>query len=978
MGMEVSVTKTDQASRTILSNKECARSGELRTNILKRGGAMLKERYASSRVCVSKPGLFTPCTVGSVLVVMSMLLSASNATAQSTAVDFNIPAQPISSALRAYAHQAKVQLLVLTEGLEAVQANEVVGRLDPQTALKMLLTGTGLKAEYRPDATVAVRSGPDKGPVTSTSKNARAGQASWLAEDRQEAGIGATTAQSTVGRNQTRQSTEADSGREKNQRSLEEIVVTGTNIRGIAPESSSVRIFDKEDIETSGIGTTFEFIRTLPQNFTGGSNPEIGVLPNDREATFNSSFGASINLHGLGAGSTLVLLNGHRMAPASLVGSFVDISMIPVSALERVEILTDGASSIYGADAIAGVANFILRDDYDGQQVSLRYGDTTDGGLTEYRASVLAGRNWNRGNGMITYEYLKQNELSASDRGFAEYALMPRFLVPDQERHSIVAAGRSEVSDSLSISGQALYSERDTANVGTLTSGTRDTIADVETFNTGVSSTWRVRPEWFVDASLTYGQFESDQVVLLRGGDGVPENNRHEQSDLFAVDVRVSGPLFSLPADPVRLAGGINYRHEGIDGRSGRGRLVYSGGRDVGAAYGEVLVPLIGPSQNVPVVQRLELNVSGRFEEYSDFGSTANPKVGIIWQVNDRLRFRSSYGTSFNPPPLGRAVGHDTLLQVYSSAFINSTFGLTPPDPSIADVVVIGEIGTAEDLDAEESTSFTAGFDIDYHSGNQSFALSISYFDVDFENRLNQAPIPDGQIAFAALNIAFEDPGAFPAGTVIFEPSQEQIQTLLDSAIEPPLVFGDVDPLNAFAITRVLVIRNLAKTKISGYDFDAEYKFEPRNGTTYSVGIGGSFIDERIEQASAVTAPVDAINTLFNPVDRNLRAQLGVARGGIAFDLYLNHTGAYQETSLPGAESISSWTTVDASFAIELGALSEAGAFSNAELRLSGINVFNKEPPLVPTTPSFGVFGFDPTNASPRGRFLAIELTKAF
>lgn len=880
-------------------------------------------------------------------------------------IEFNIPVQTVPAALGEFARQARVQLLFISDGYEDVQANALFGTYTRQEALDLLLDGTGLEASISSDSGIEVN--PVPSPMSFRTGELRLSAA--LRQDAMAVGAGGSRDQGGLPAARARKSDDVARGR----RPIEEIVVTGTNIRGIAPESSPVRVFGREDIEKSGFATTFEFIRTLPQNFTGGSNPEIGVLPNDREATFNSSFGASINLHGLGAGSTLVLLNGHRMAPASLVGSFVDISMIPASALERVEILTDGASSIYGADAIAGVANFILRDDYDGQQVSLRYGDTTDGGLTEHRASVLAGRNWGRGNGMITYEYLQQNELFASDRSFAKDALPPRSLIPRQERQSIVAAGKLEVSDSLSLSGQALYSARDTASVGTLSSGTRDTIADVETFNTGISSTWRFRPEWFVDASLNYGQFESDQVVLLRG-DSVPESSRHEQSDLFAADLRVSGPLFPFPADPARLAAGLSYRHEGIDSQFGR----FNGRRDIAAAYGEILIPLIGPSQNLPTVQRLELNVSGRIEKYSDFGSTANPKVGIIWQVNDMLRFRSSYGTSFNPPSLGRAVADDTLLQVYSSAFINGLFGLTPPDPSIADVVVIGEIGTAEDLDAEESTSFTAGFDIDYQAGRQSFALSMSYFDVDFRNRLNQAPVPGGQTPFAALNIAFEDPGAFPPGTVIFDPSQDQIRALLNSAIEPPLIFGDVDPLNAFAITRMLVIRNLAKTKMSGYDFEAEYTFETRNGTTYVAGLSGSFIDDRIEQASVVTDPIDTINTLLNPIDLNLRAHLGFARNGMAFNLSLNHRDGYKETNLPEANSISSWTTVDASLAFELSALSDASALSNAELRLSGINILNEDPPSVRSIPEFSLVGFDPTNASPRGRFLAIELTKAF
>ena len=76
-----------------------------------------------------------------------------------------------------------------------------------------------------------------------------------------------------------------------------------------------------------------------------------------------------MNLRGPGLSSTLVLLNGHRVVPSSGIGDFVDISLIPASAIERVEVLTAGASSIYGADAVAGVVNFVLHDDFDGGMI---------------------------------------------------------------------------------------------------------------------------------------------------------------------------------------------------------------------------------------------------------------------------------------------------------------------------------------------------------------------------------------------------------------------------------------------------------------------------------------------------------------------------------------------------------------------------------------------------------------------------------
>ena len=127
------------------------------------------------------------------------------------------------------------------------------------------------------------------------------------------------------------------------------ILVTGTSLRGLAPETSPLQVYDHDDILGSGVTTIDQFIRALPQNFGGGSSEFTSVgLPNDANSRANNTYGASANLRGLGSRGTLVLLNGSRLAPTSEIGDFVDLSLIPVSALDRVEVLTDGASSIYG------------------------------------------------------------------------------------------------------------------------------------------------------------------------------------------------------------------------------------------------------------------------------------------------------------------------------------------------------------------------------------------------------------------------------------------------------------------------------------------------------------------------------------------------------------------------------------------------------------------------------------------------------
>ena len=111
-----------------------------------------------------------------------------------------------------------------------------------------------------------------------------------------------------------------------------------------------------------------------------------------------------MNLRGLGAGSTLVLLNGRRISASGLNAQFFDVSNIPLTAIERVEVLTEGASAIYGADAIAGVVNFILRDEYEGAETRLSYGEDGKGDTAELLLGQVFGKGWDSGRFVLSYE----------------------------------------------------------------------------------------------------------------------------------------------------------------------------------------------------------------------------------------------------------------------------------------------------------------------------------------------------------------------------------------------------------------------------------------------------------------------------------------------------------------------------------------------------------------------------------------------
>lgn len=194
---------------------------------------------------------------------------------------------------------------------------------------------------------------------------------------------------------------------------LEELVVTGTSIRGVAPVGSPVVAVSAKDIEATGLSATADILRTVPQVLNLGAG-EMRSQTNANNANANTFFAEGINIRGLGPQATLVLVNGHRPAPQGLQASFFDVSNIPTIALSGIEIVADGASAIYGADAMAGVANLIFRDNFDGAQLSVRYGLADD--YRTRRVSGLLGETWGTGNVLFAAEYFDHPTLSAADR----------------------------------------------------------------------------------------------------------------------------------------------------------------------------------------------------------------------------------------------------------------------------------------------------------------------------------------------------------------------------------------------------------------------------------------------------------------------------------------------------------------------------------------------------------------------------------
>lgn len=198
---------------------------------------------------------------------------------------------------------------------------------------------------------------------------------------------------------------------------LQRVEVTGSNIRRTDAETASpVQVITKQEIEQSGKGTVAEYLQTLTADGQGS-------VPFTYGRGFAGGSAAGISLRGLGANATLVLVNGRRVAPAVLADDaqrmFVDLNQIPMEAVERIEVLKDGASAIYGSDAVAGVVNIILRKNFVGTVLKASYGISGKSDGDETRAAVTHGMGdyakdgWNL---LLNAEFGKKDAVYYRDR----------------------------------------------------------------------------------------------------------------------------------------------------------------------------------------------------------------------------------------------------------------------------------------------------------------------------------------------------------------------------------------------------------------------------------------------------------------------------------------------------------------------------------------------------------------------------------
>ncbi len=811
---------------------------------------------------------------------------------------FDLPAQPLEQSLREIASRAGWEIYMSAESIGGIIAPSLQGKLPPRQAILQLLQNTDFTPRFLQDA-VIIRSSGD--------------------------------------------------------RSKDIITVTGSRITG-APPSAPVRVITAEDMRRGGQADLGEVLRSSPLNFGGGQNPGVGTSQGDADVNVNGS--SSPNLLGLGPNATLTLLNGSRLSYTG-VNSAVDISAIPATAVDRIEIVTDGASAIYGADAVAGVVNVILKRDYEGVTALARVGGSTDGGNFQQQYNLTAGARWSGGGILAVLDHSSNSDVKASSRSYAEGMATDSSLYPRLGRDSALISLFQDIGTRLKANIDFMYKDgRQDVIAGFL--GGQPHTSSGAAVRTDTRS-WLIAPALSVDFGASWNahilsSFGADKAQshsdIFAGGNVYGASYRRYDNDAQSIELNADGPLFDLPAGDVRIALGGGYRRTGIKLNTttlGTTSNAFSEHSENGFGFAEVLIPLLSPSQNSALGRSLRLTGAFRYEANSGTDSVALPKLGIVYEPVEGLAIKGSWGRSFRLP---------TLYQRYGSysAVLYPTERYATGFPASSTFIALQ--GANADLKPERSESWTASAEFKPVE-HPEFSGVISYFHIDYTDRV-ATPLTS---AVGALN------NPVYANLVTLAPSLSLQQAIIDGAAIGLQngTTGTYDPGQVVAILDARS-RNMAREVYKGISLSMRYMIGDPEREAFDLSFDGNWVDSQRQLFAAV--PATALSgTLFNPPELKGRFGASYIRPNFTLSAFTNLSSSLVDNRKRPAYRIRGLATLDMSALVKAG-----GGF---ELGASIQNVFNAKPPVIVTGSGYDT-PFDTTNYSAIGRFLSIQLRRSW
>lgn len=908
--------------------------------------------------------------------------------------------------------------------------------------------------------------------------------------------------------------------------SMDEIVVTGTILRGAPPVGSNVVSVGQEQIASTGATTSNELLASVPQvsnlfntvpnsRLSIASNQIQVVRPNLRNLAPETSSSAS----------TLVLFDGHRIAPVGVTQNAIDPDLIPTIAIERVEVVTDGGSATYGSDAVGGVINFITRKRFDGVKVTARYGFAND--YQQVDAGAIFGKDWGSGSLFAAYNYQHNDAIFGRDRDWIRQvdwlAATPTPLgrqcspgniqigqnmfalpslaaganscdptddstsVPRSTRHGALVGLHQELADWLTVDLRGFYGERKSTSLSPLrgnvtlsgvsspgfppflpprfrnfyytpvpgqnatasqtvffslapllgrnsaasTSEFQEWGANAE-FEAKLTDNWQLRTLFNYSRSNSEFHIEEMNQVLLNAfangttaasainfynpGTGTNDLANIQQlvdseragqgrEELFNGRAILDGTLFTLPGGDVKLAVGYEYMRDtfqqrtSVDAPIGTIQSVaytpYR--RSVHSVFGEVQVPIVGAGNRMSFIHSLTLAGSFRYDHFSDFGSTTNPKIGVNFKPVSWLGFRGNYSTSFNAPSPVDQLG--ALRNTAGFFPFNQPFVRPGDNPTVTGIVALQ--GSNPGLRSQTADTWSVGIDIDPPFA-EGLHASANYYNVKFKNRIS-IPSPDPTIYTNFPNLITSD----PAGLTL-----TQIQDFLNASGAPnaaatlATAAGRCNPATGVCNVYALIDfrqGNYGTLDIEGLDFSANYRLTTGFGGI-DAAVSGNYTLSRESQTQAGAPVIDELRAFTRTLPDGtvvthsagtsrlqLSASLGADIGHFRAQATLNHSSGYglvrcDATTTPAClasttgvptqtgrpqDRVGAFDTFNLFFKYDVPG--DSRLLKDLELTLNVNNVFDTDPPVFR---QIGQNGY--ANGFTLGRLIQIGLSKKF
>jgi iron complex outermembrane receptor protein len=428
------------------------------------------------------------------------------------------------------------------------------------------------------------------------------------------------------------------------------------------------------------------------------------------------------------------------------------------------------------------------------------------------------------------------------------------------------------------------------------------------------------------------------------------------------MESQLDGTLFNLPGGAVKLAVGGQWRHDellyGLNNGPPGEQLVIRNSlhRHSESGFAELLVPLVGSGNALPGIQRLDLDVAGRYEDYSDFGSTSHPKVGINWAPLDGLLVHASYGTSFRAPLLSELVGplKGVFVQTYSDP-------LSPSGTSIG--YTLGGGNTA--LKPETATTYSLGLD---WQPIRDAKIGLTYYHIDYRNQIGSY-LSDLTILQQTNEL----------GSLVTRCPSAACSALVDQYVTGPSklpLFGP--PLANPSVFVNGLEQNLGETRTAGLDLLASYSFSAPMPGVWTVDLAGNLTTQYDVQFTPGGAFFDVLNTIGNPLRLRMRGDIGWENGPVRAKLFVNFVNAYTNTEITPNQPVGSFVTLDFDAAYDIGKSVRAGWAKDLTVQFHVNNIGNSTPPYVNIPISDAGGGFDPNAATPLGRVISLGIGKKF